>query len=600
VPVREDVEPFSLGERLEVANDDQPRAEAFEPRDELPIADRPVAPTMSLRVRGSVNDLDRKVGLADFELVIDDGVREPETLVTDAEGRFASALDYAAGELAITLLDRAGTESLEFFDGGFVREVPPVVELVTWSPGEELKLSAAVGRSVSVTVQGRSPAPPPWFASVESDSLCWRNASVQFERAPVRAGSSPWFRLAARSLKRVASADRLTVSLTSDDGLWYGVGTVRETSALVKIESRARLDVELSRSDGEPIVSPDIEVRAVDTDCILRADSRWDGSRVVRGESPMRFVFRALERGEYDVVARARGCPPVSKRVKLLNGKVTLAKLVLGPSRGASSIRGELRSNTGDFATAVTVSITSLEERDARPLTQRCEFRRERGEMVAAFDFAGVAPGKYAIQLVKNGARHERWLPTPTTVDAPADGLVFVCQDDETLIDLRLRALQFDTDGPLGIARWRYVIDGVPFSGQGPELVIEGVSPRSAFEWCVTAQGFGVVCGDWDEFFPAGKESFCEARLRRGWGAKIRTVDDRTRVPVADVGIWLDGELAGHTDDDGVLLVDRRERPNRLEAGLAGWRLTSEARKLGVVVDDEARMVLVLPMSPQL
>src|SRR5262249_18090124 len=156
-------------------------------------------------------------------------------------------------------------------------------------------------------------------------------------------------------------------------------------------------------------------------------------------------VFGALEQGQYDVVARARGCPPVSKRVRLFNGKVTSIKLPLAANRGVSSVRGELRSNTGEFATAVTVSLTPLHERDARPLKQRCGFGRDGGQMVAAFDFAGVAPGSYAIQLIKNGTRHERWMPAPSTIEAPADGLVFVCQDDETLIDLRLRALDFDS-----------------------------------------------------------------------------------------------------------------------------------------------------------
>jgi hypothetical protein len=161
---------------------------------------------------------------------------------------------------------------------------------------------------------------------------------------------------------------------------------------------------------------------------------------------------------------------------------------------------------------------------------------------------------------------------------------------------VRVRALDADTDDPLDDANWEYTLDGVEMTSKGKELVLESVSTESRFDWNVTARGYGISSGNWKQIWHGGQESFGEARLQRGWGAKVRVVNESSRVPLADATIVVDREEVGHTDASGVLLVDRRRVPRWIGAQLDGWEQVDDMRKLGVVVDDGMFTVLVLPM----
>jgi hypothetical protein len=593
---RETPSDVAVVRREETAPQDERSAKSADSSDE-PRLDAP-ATTPRAHVRGTLHEQVSRLGIADFTLLVDDGEREPEAITTRADGSFESAREYEAGELSIELLDRARTQSLQFYDGGLAQAWPPRIERAQWTLGAQIDLAVATGPMLTVSLASRSTLPDGgWFGAVYDRSPCGRNTTIGCERAPLRTGATTWMRCAARAIDPSAKHGDLTLIVSSADGLMAGsVATAGFGDVAVELAPTARLDLDLVRHDDLAIEMPQVEVRATKSGCVRRADSRWNGSDVTDGAHSNRYVFGALEPGEYEFTASCRGCSSDRQRVRLRGGKSAHFTILLAPRAGEAYLRGELRSVSTKFATPVIVRVTPDNWSDNRPLTQRCEFQDVGGESVARFEFTGLQPNSFWIQVIPEGNERPRWTPQSIRVHAPSDELVFTCRDDEPHVTVRVRALDADTDDPLDDANWEYSLDGVEMTSKGKELVLDSVSTESQFEWHVTSRGYGISSGNWKQIWHGGKESFGEARLQRGWGAKVRVVNESSRVPLADATVVVDREEVGHTDTSGVLLVDRRRVPRWIAAKLDGWEQVDDMRKLGVVVDESVFNVLVLPM----
>src|SRR5882672_104601 len=315
VPPRDELTPQDERNAKGVDADGEPRLDAAELATPAPRA----------HLRGSLHELASRLAVADFALVVDDQEREPETITTHADGSFESARDYEAGELAITLLDRARTESLQFYDGGLAKSSPPPVERVPWKLGEKIELDVALGPKLTVSLESRSTMPDGgWIGAVYDRSPCARNATVGCERAPLRTGATTWLRCAARAIDPASKNGELTLVVSSADGLMAGsVATAGFGDVAVELVPTARLDLDLERHDDLAIEMPQVQVRAVKSGCLRRADSRWNGSDVVDNANSNRFVFGALEPGEYEVTATCRGCTSARQNVRLRGGKST-------------------------------------------------------------------------------------------------------------------------------------------------------------------------------------------------------------------------------------------------------------------------------------
>ena len=566
---------------------------------ELPraVVDTPKAnelpPPKSMRLRGEVVAARNGVQLDEFTLLVDDGAREPESITTGTKGWFASQRDYVAGPLKFTMLDREGTETLQFTRGRFTKAWGAATLDIEWDGTEPLRLEAHVGATLQIP--DLDPAESSgWLIELNTRDSC--NSDGLVPRAWLRQGSVPWARFnTANFAWSVPFGDLVAVR---GDGLRAGTLFIRDDGLVrnLKVKPSARLEIVLERKGGAPLDQAEVGVRAMDEECVTWADTHWNGTQVVENPHASRFVFGGLSPGRYEITARARGSKPVSVVERVQGGKVSQRTLVLDDSRATAFVRGTLRSRSGTFDHPVLLTLTSLDDRSMPPATHTCWFKQVDGLFESSFDIRSLEQGAYAVTLRSNAKGHPRWTG-PKIVEAPASHLEFVCLDDERLIDVRLRVVDDSSNGSVPLARWQYTIDGVDFEASGPEILIEGVSRESWFEWCVTSQGFGVACGGWEELWAGGRESFGEARLRRGWGAKIRAVDEYTRIPLSDVKVFLDDELAGVTNERGILLVDRTRPPRQIVGERDDCIQVEESRKLGVVVDSDARAVFVLPLA---
>jgi RNA polymerase sigma factor (sigma-70 family) len=574
---------------------DSARDSVLEPVD---VTLTPIPISADAAVRGMLRERSTHLPIGDFQLEISDENNVSIITPTRPDGSFETSNEFAAGKLSIKMIDREDTQSLTFYDGGLSRAFPTKVEQVDWIPGQKLELEADLGPTLNVSIGSRTSLPEMnWICCVYDQSPCARNTFVACERAPLRTGSRTWIRCAAQALDPAAARGDLVLVATSQNGLFTGSAhTPGYGDVAVDVAPAAVLIIELSSESDKPIHEPQIELRSAESGCIRRADSAWNGSTgLARAESRQFFVFGGLEPGDYTIRASARSCAPAMLRAHAEAGRRSRIPIVLQDARGTSYLRGELRSASTRYDTPVTVRVVSTEQGDD-VLTQRCEFEDVGGGMVAHFAFEGLAAEPYLIQVIAAGAMHYRWTPTFCRRTAPADDVVLVCEDLEPVTTVRVRALDLENDDPLDDATWEYTLDGVDLTAKGKELVLEGVSRESRLEWNVTARGFGYTSGNWKQFWHGARESFAEARLKRGWGAKVRVVSESTRIPLEGVELWVDRDLAGRTDERGVVLVNRSAMPRGMWARLDGWELVDDKHKLGVVVDDGARTVLVLPM----
>jgi hypothetical protein len=591
---------------------EQPDAGAPQPtveeRVETPAPAASDLPAPRAHITGKVVAREDRRPLEDYSLIVDDGRNQSESLTTDAKGAFESTQDYADGQITVTLIDAPRTESLQFVDGGLAKAWPAATKRLTWSRGREVVIEADVGPTIAFRLSGHgSTRVDTWLASFY-DRDPRRSSVFACERAPVRPGASLWCRCAWQAFgdtvdKRTDFGDsnriafgELGLVIVSADGLWRGETQIDSSRvAMIEPEPSARLEIAIKRRDHTQPVGANVVLRSLAHSWIRRGDGSWNGSEVTHGSASSTFVFKGLDPGDYSIVASCSGSTSRMQRVRLRGGKIESLDMNLDVAGQSGYLRGSLRSISGTFNKPVILRVTPVRADAERSSLNPCVFQSVGNEMIARFEFPDLPPGDYQVDFIQSGSGRQRWTPHPVTVTAPSEGLEFFCQDVEPLVDVRLDALFSETEAELTNARWHYVIDGIEATAQGAELIIEGVSPYSTFEWCVTAPHCGIVCGGWNEL-SGGTARIGAARLTRGWGAKIRTVDEDSRVPVAGVALSFDGERVGLTGDDGVLLVERAKSPRQIEARLDGWKPVADLRKLGVVVDDDVQVVYVLPM----
>jgi hypothetical protein len=75
------------------------------------------------------------------------------------------------------------------------------------------------------------------------------------------------------------------------------------------------------------------------------------------------------------------------------------------------------------------------------------------GVRVAPFEFRGLRPGRYNLQFYAWDGTNRAWQPTGGELEAPADSLVFVCDDVSPLQTLEFDIVDDATGFPLKQAK---------------------------------------------------------------------------------------------------------------------------------------------------
>jgi len=178
-------------------------------------------------------------------------------------------------------------------------------------------------------------------------------------------------------------------------------------------------------------------------------------------------------------------------------GLETRHTFVLEPLPQTAVIRGELRSRSGKYLDLLTVTLTTPGEANARSIMPRWIERN--GEMVATFEFADLQPGPHQLQVLGLSADNRAWNPEFGTIDAPAENLVFVCDDIAPLRTLRFDIVDAATNEALTHARVRATVgESALMAGFGAlrEPAVFTVSELRLVNWSVSLPGYVEATGD--------------------------------------------------------------------------------------------------------
>jgi RNA polymerase sigma-70 factor (ECF subfamily) len=449
------------------------------------------------RLRGRVIDKDSSAPLPLFRLDVPREDGEIEELTTDVAGRFESAFEFDAGMLELRLRDVDGEIAGQRLNGSALNWNDARAREVAWNAVDPIEI--VVEGSVVIALRFSPPAGLDYddFRAelFDLDPLSASIDSVLMSSESVVRGDPPFARF--RSLGFLAATrDSKLLQITSRDGLWRGAawtryGTSGYEVVAIELERAGRLAVELAATDGTRLDLPSLQFRALPDGRILSRDAN---ELLATG---LAARFDGLAEGDYEVTARARGRKDAVTVLHVALGVETRRTLLLEPLPQTAAIRGELRSRSGQCRDLVTIMLTTPGgPATVQPLS---EWNERDGEWVSRFEFPGLAPGRHQLQLFEWSGTNRSWTPHIGWVEAPAENLVFVC-DDLT----PLRALRFDVvDAATGVALnhakvtarsgGRVLLGG--FRGPGEPTTFH-ITDGLPVEWSVALDGYREASGD--------------------------------------------------------------------------------------------------------
>ncbi|MBL8859092.1 MAG: hypothetical protein JNL28_11335 [Planctomycetes bacterium] len=197
------------------------------------------------------------------------------------------------------------------------------------------------------------------------------------------------------------------------------------------------------------------------------------------------------------------------------------------------------------------------------------------GALELTFTFDDLPEGPYELTLSSIGNR--RWAPTALNVHCPTDGIVFTCYDKDAVIPLALEVFDAANGEPLLDFEARMIQitpsrDNGVFLHTGP--LVAGPLPLDArVSWSIRAPGYATAFGNETAFERSADKRTLRVGLVRGWCTQVLVLArDPTAVQARGAEVIVDGERAGFTDSNGLLVVHRALEPRSMVVKLSGWK----------------------------
>lgn len=583
---------------------------------------RNALPTADLRVTGRLLDAKSGEPLPHFALGLGIGAAsEPgpnletpvvaERVTTDADGRFRSTREFAAGPMHAVLLedwDRFASV-MEAFGADTPR---PAVEF-THTPGDAAALRVASGPAFRIDCAQAEAIGTDRFLALLCDAEAPMGNAAVLTHLIAQPSLLARFAPVDRQLRRQRPD---TLHLLSKDGAWDGWAKVELRDGLptdpVRIELFAcgRLDLTV-RSSTAP--QPD-EVRvtlyrgALAASELSSAAPLWERmtggalGAIVGGapprDEPLRFSVGHQRVGTYTAVVRSRGFDDLVTTIELDQGEDNERQLTLLRSGAATgSIIGHVRPRSGHRPELELVAWLRATDNDAgSERMAQLEWSDHGGRWSGRFVFDGLLDDEYRV-WINNGPRVPRPAPRPDAVPREyrvrPDGaqLEFELGDAPATTSVEVRASDRATGAAL------------------EEFTVFALLPRGDEQQLATAEGGRAqvnLPGDLHKarlvvhlagYAPAVAEvpaasgdgvRRLHAQLDSGWGAAVMvmTLADGKRQPLSDAVVLADGVEVARTDESGLAWLALAARPARLDATVAG---ASVDTRIGAI-DDQGRL----------
>jgi len=507
---------------------------------------------------------------------------DPELVVTDGEGHFATLGAYPAGKLRYRLIDHADLRSVARFARQFLEWREGVMGSSTgWSPTQgPITVTALVGPTFEVQLTGLGDlAPDALTGSLEpaEDEPWGPLPSAWTALAPVRAGDPAWIRFAWRLRGTSDDGRPWRLSIEGAQGTVAGEALVQweenaaSTPVAIALAPTARLEVTLTVSDAlaDPAVILEADPGGARRPLLpVAVEDLGDGRREVR------FARGGLAPGTYRVLVSVDDVDQLADTVTLAAGEAISRAIDLGGATATTVLAGELRSASGTYhgRTFLRVSDSAGATLHYAP----AEWVEQDGQWVAPFVIGNLPPSACELSL-EALASYRRWSGLPVHAVPPANGLVLVCDDQEPVRELDVRVVDASTGERIQKGWSTITLQGCERSqtmvAGGGWTLFRGVPLGALTEWYAAADGYVPRWGGSDVLVEEGERLVAEVALVAGWGARIRAVRAGTipAEPLEGVTLLLDGQPAGSTNAAGELVLTRPAAPGHISVALAGW-----------------------------
>jgi len=505
---------------------------------------------------GTVRDARTHETIPALHLDIVDEYGKDNLVLTDAEGRFETTEEYAAGRLWIEPEDDG--RWYERFEVKLAEARATLDLEVEIGPTYRLRFAVPEGKVVTdfqaqlLPGSSRTLAAPPGWTS-----------------AGVRVGETPWARFHPE--QTVVPGPPWRLVLISGDGfhagetLVHSIVGIQPDALVIALEGRGALRCTVRGPDGEFVVQVKLSLLTMDGVVLAEDGYRKEGLSI-QGIPPGTYTIR-LESPKFE---------PWSETITVVAGELVMLDAVLDPVPGAGPISG----------TVTTASGTALPERPFVLARQAANPARIfRGDVtwtvagdltIGTFSMDGVPPGDYDLEC-----RHPRAVfevtPVVVRVSVPASDVNFHVHDDVQRLPLRFEVTDAVSGAPIQpYSAWCMPKNNsASFKARLTTADVLGTFPEGVeLDWVVTAEGYRLAEGGRDELRIEGEELIGRVALEPGWGAQFFVSEKGAGRYVPGLRILLDGEYAGTTEGEyGRLRVSRKARPQSVGLDSTEWRL---------------------------
>jgi hypothetical protein len=522
---------------------------------------------------------------------------DAEELVTDGEGRFASASSYEAGNIQVWLSELGDRTTLEHrIEAG---SGPPDFEIPV-GPAFYFDLEVPAGADVGdleASLLQRVEPTPRWMGhAVERGytgfviSPPWSASAYGFPSEPdayVRSDGDPaWIRLKPLDPDRLPERgpDGYALRLVDEQAHLAGMGHAPslaggpEERVHVRLAPCCELSGTVATEDGAPVHGAWVTLRgpalAEELSCVTDASGTFSclapqGLYELSVDSLRGSLRQSVSLGEPELALSLR--LPRSKTMRVAG------TLRSQSGRFKAKPRIELRSTTDprlrflaqvEFSTRVArkhdVVIRNTSMADASDLGDAGMATDEITEM--SFQVLNVPAGSYVVGASSPGGFS--WAPARVLVDRPTADVHLVYLDDAAGTQL-----YFDVHGPDG-ALVTSAHAGVWVGGESTfDKTSHGealcaVATGAEVRWVVYAPGYVPLAGVSRVAQPTRQR--IAVQLEPGAGLLVTAVDP-WGLGVEGAEILLDGEPAGFTDEVGVAALHLRGEVSSISAQRPGW-----------------------------
>lgn len=502
----------------------------------------------------------------EFAIRISNSDRWEEVVVSDAQGRFTTRTELAAGTYSAFSLDHPDREDFRFkhrwahIQGDdtqrieFVPGAPPIV--LEFQMGSAYRLDLVLPEGVEAIGLD---------AFLQSPGDRWTASTI----TRVRDGEHPWVRFRTPVPTNANAATWTRLRVASQDGTYVGEATVPVISTLeegpfrVELRVTAALDLQIVQENGHP--PPSYQVRLEDAfgqvhSPMSSGDLRDDG---------IDHRYRGVPSGQYRLLVDSPGFEPIDEWIDLVGPRIHHRVIRMHEPDGALDISGTFVTRSGRLRRDLGVRVVPVDGGLPRSAaTARIEVD---GVTVQGFQLGGLAPGRY--RVIPAHSQLYRVTPPEIQVSESAADLSFTLEDEVPSASVKLEVVDQDSGDPLGSATFHLVYPGSAgreFQAHRGVVELHGLPEGAAFTWTLTGPGYRSILGTERDLATGVGPLTWELALQRGFGGLVRIVDGVGK-PVAGRRVLGDGLSLGTTDAEGRLLISTERAPDALE--VSGYRL---------------------------